>query len=213
MLGLVMWAIGLDIQGDATFADKVGQMCLIVDDLMKYGPDALHRHAPTLQEAARRIWFLAGNMNWGGMPTFDAETWPAPIDTPEREIYQLAQDETGGSGGDDGVVDFGDTQDVPTTQREVHWDTNGEYIPETQAIVDRFRASNITRDRRTEPLRWGELFDCGLIRAMLIRRGGPKGCRIAEDPVAHRAGLERQDDQQSRMEALDARSATCYAGP
>jgi hypothetical protein len=103
-----MYAMGLDIQGDAPFACKVGHFCMMVDDSVQCGPDVVLQHAPTLPEAARRICILVSHTGREGIPTFDAEIRPLPIDTPEHGIYQLAQDETDGSGGD-GVVGPGDT--------------------------------------------------------------------------------------------------------
>jgi hypothetical protein len=64
------------MEGNATFAGKVGQMCPIVDDLVQYSPDVVLPLAQMLQEAARRIWILVSNTWRECIPMFDGGVRP-----------------------------------------------------------------------------------------------------------------------------------------
>ena len=100
-----------------------------------------------------------------------------PDDSPEvQEDDDVAiEGEIQDEGEYDGVdVECIEAPEVPTAVHMNHWGPDGRYVPETQAIIDRFTARKVTRDHRTEAMLWAELFECGLIGDLLMQRGGAK---------------------------------------
>ena len=162
-----------DIEGDDNLGRNVTQILNIIQRMQHFGRTAVIAAAGKLRGIAGCILQMLSNLSLGGIPTIVDEV---PDDSPEVQddddigIAEEIQDE----GESDGVVvECIGTPEEDTTAHRNHWGPNGEYVPETRAIIDRFAERNTTRDRRTEPLLWAELFECGLVAATWR---GEEGC-------------------------------------